>query len=601
MKKDPSILKKSISLSKRVEESPHDIENWLALIDHQDILLRSGDDRRRVTNAEMKSTAEIKIHMYEKALDKMMSMGDRERILQGLMTEGAKVWEVKAQSDRWEQISNDNIDSLVLWTSYLNFKQSNFTTFRFEEVKEVFLKRIKLLTRAVTNAKPNSIIPFFNQLFYVLLRLTLFIRESGYSELAIAIWQANLEMNFFGTQQPLPRDRYLQLFKDFWESEVPRIGEDAALGWRRFVEDEASSEIPVVVVDEQDNDLDDKRIFESWAGAERLRARVALPARTMDEVVEDDPFRVILVSDIEEYLVLIPPEAEALRRLCVDAFLLFCRLPSITSNSDYQPQMWSLDPFVNNKLLECELNWSENRPDIEASHDVKEDHIKPIFKQPFPHYRRSPDTMFSSQHWFGAKSWQDQYAETNEPVPYGFIRNTLKQLALSTSIEGLAEYYLAFGNINEPETIKKTSKSILKRYPSSLQLYNAYAMIEWPRNKEIAQGVFSAALNMGSISKNETNSGSILLWKSWVWACMEDGDTGSALGLLLSIADGKPIPNATLSPALLLKSRQHLSSHRDFFLSSGDSDLAVIHAECKSLHPVALLSCASFPYFKKSC
>lgn len=594
MKTEPSILKKNIDLSKRVEESPHDIENWLALIDHQDVLLRSGDDRRRVTNAEMKSTAEIKIHMYEKALDKMTSMRDRERVLQGLMTEGAKIWEVKAQSDRWEQISNDNIDSLVLWTSYLNFKQSNFTTFRYDEVKELFLSRIKLLTRAATSAKPSSIVPVFNQLLYVLLRLTLFIREAGYSELAIAIWQANLEINFFGTPQPQPLDKALQLFKNFWESEIPRVGEEGAAGWRRFIESEASSKVPDALVDEQDNDLDNKHIFETWAVAERLRARVALPARTMDEVVEDDPYRVILVSDIEGYLILLPPEAEDLRKLCVDAFLIFCRLPTMACSSHCQCQMWSLDPFVKNDLLECELNWSENRPNMEANGDAKENKTKSILQQPFPNYQRSPDTIFISNHWFGPKGWKDQYAAASEPVPYNFVRNTLRQLALSTSMEGLAEYYLSFGNLNEPETIKKISKNILKRYPSSLRLYNAYAMIEWPRNKEVAQGVFSAALNIGLISKNEANNGSILLWKSWVWACMEDGDATSALGLLLSIADGKPAPTTAPSPALLLKIKQHLSSNRDFLLSSVDVDLAVLYAECKSLYAVCLLSSAYY-------
>jgi hypothetical protein len=54
--------RKNVELSRAVELSPHDLKAWLTLIQHQDLLLRGDDERRRVTNAEIKSTADIKIH-----------------------------------------------------------------------------------------------------------------------------------------------------------------------------------------------------------------------------------------------------------------------------------------------------------------------------------------------------------------------------------------------------------------------------------------------------------------------------------------------------------------------------------------------------------
>ena len=71
--------------------------------------------------------------MFEKALEKVQSLEDRETLLLGLMNEGAKIWELKTQSDRWEQISKRNIDSLVLWRSYLNFKQTTFESFNMKK------------------------------------------------------------------------------------------------------------------------------------------------------------------------------------------------------------------------------------------------------------------------------------------------------------------------------------------------------------------------------------------------------------------------------------------------------------------------------------
>lgn len=571
-----------------MEQNPSEIENWLALIDHQDLLLQSSIDRRRPTNAEIKSTAEIKTHMYEKALEKMTLLQDREKLLLGLMAEGLKIWDVKAQSSRWEQISNNNIDSLLLWTSYLNFEQTNFTTFRYEDIKELYLNRIKLLTRATIKAKASSVEPLFQQLIYILLRLTLFIRESGYSELAIAIWQAVLEANFFSPTQPLAREKNLDAFKDFWDSEVPRVGEDGAKGWLKFVEDESSSDIPETTVDAESKVLNDKDIFNSWSDAENARSHNLFPARTLDEVLEDDPFRVILFSDIEDYIVVIPPEVEQLRILLLDAFLLFCRLPGVTDMS-LQAKDWHLDSFVRNEFLEGDVVWAESNPSLDQGENSKQGTISATLNHVLSNYQKAPETIFGGSEWFKSRSWRDCFSNENEPVPYKFIRNVLKQLTHSSATEELAEYHLAFENVNEPSTVKKSAKAVLKRYPSSLSLYNAYAMIEWQRNKEVAKGVFSAALNMASMSESKAN-GSIILWKSWIWGSLEDKDTTSALGLLLSIPDGQPNPGLALSPALLLKSKQRLISSRDFLLSSSSVDDAVIHGECK--YNMRFLNCA---------
>jgi hypothetical protein len=563
-----------------VDQTPHNINNWLALIDHQDLLLKSGHDHRRITSAEMSSTADIKIHMYEKALCKITSLEDRERLLLGLMVEGAKIWDIKTQSHRWEQISKDNIDSLVLWTSYLNFKQSNFSEFQFEEIKELFLGRIKLLKGALAKAELSSIIPLFHQLLYVYLRLTLFIRESGYSELSIAIWQAILEMGFFAPVLSVGSDKAADIFKEFWESEVPRIGETGALGWKKFVEDETLSEIPDVVVDEPDDFLEGD-IFESWATTERLRSSRHLPARTMDDVAEDDPYRVILFSDIEDHLFFIPLESEELRALCIDAFLLFCRLPIIGGNGSASPsQQWSLDPLIRNEFLECGIKFGQDGQGIEAN-DVSDGQIQSILNRFLVNFQNSSDSLFASHHWFKTRSWQDRFSASNEPVPYKFVRNVLKQLTNYLSCDKLAEYYLAFEYVNEPATIKKASKSVIKLHPSSIRLYNAYAMIEWTRNKEAASGVFSAALNMRSSSETQPDDLSIVLWKSWVWGYMEDGDMTSALALLLCIPDNKPDLSTALSAPLLLKSNQYLSSKRDFLLAFGSIENAVSFGECE--------------------
>ncbi|EKD20536.1 hypothetical protein MBM_01218 [Drepanopeziza brunnea f. sp. 'multigermtubi' MB_m1] len=597
IKEDDSLRQKNVELSRKVEECPLDIEAWLALIEHQDLLMTAGDNGRRVTTAEIKSTADIKIHMYEKALENSRSLEDRERLLLGLMAEGAKIWEVKTQADRWERISRENIDSLFLWTSYLNFKQTNFSTFRYDEVKGVLLDRIKVLKNVVeSTAEDAGATTLYEQLLYVVLRSTLFMRESGYTELAISIWEGLLEMNFNSPQQQVVKPKLTDSFKDFWESEVARIGEDGSLGWDHFFASSGDDvEVPNTLVDETNDPLDNSNIFQTWVTAERIRMKCSqIPARTMDEVVEDDPYRVIMFSDIEDFMLQLPPQSEELRQLCIDAFLLFCRLPPMTTVDSDVSRKWSNDAFIRDELLECSPTWIKKEY-FTTRHNESDDVGTPSFlRTSFPNCFGSSELLFGSglagNYYFGAPNMttesapacplQARYEGNNSPVSQVWISNVLKQLIQARFTEDLAEYYLAFEFHISPSTIKKISKGLLKQHPSSLRLYNAYAMIEWARgNKDLANTVFTASIS----TSTSISTSSILLWRNWVWLHILSSSHTSALHLLLDIPSGTPNPKTTLTPALLLKTRQHLLSTRDYLTSTLAYPLAALYTDCLAL------------------
>jgi hypothetical protein len=575
---------KNIELNRRVEQHPQDIDAWLALIVHQDALLRGQDDHRRVTNAEMRSTAEIKVHMYEKALEKATSLKDRERLLLGLMAEGSKIWDRRVQSERWEQISKNHIDSLMLWTSYLDFKQASFSTFQYEDARDIYISRIKLLSKIASTASSETINFIYQQLLYVLLRLTLFMRESGFSELAVAIWQGVLEINFWAPKQSLSKEDSIRQFSGFWESEVARIGDKGARGWHHFAENQNEPEAEALTAT-VGHALDNVNLFQNWANSERLRSKDSLlPARTMDDVAEDDPFRVILFADIEEFLIMLPPSSEGLRKSLLDAFLLFCRLPPISALYHHE-QDDVRDASARDELLDCNSAWICDVYGQKLTVERAGFDISSALDIPVSAYQSSPETLFTSNVWFkNINVWRERYAGDSGPVSYKWVRNVLKQLTQATLREYLAEYYLAFEWRNEPDTVKKSSKTLIKQHPSSLRLYNAYAMIEKARgNKDVANGVFSAALNMSrSMPENEERD-SILLWKSWVWASLEDLDKYSALQHLLSIADGAVDAPVGLSPTALLKTKQHLESNRDYLISAGAAQYAVMYGECLAL------------------
>ncbi|ESZ92996.1 hypothetical protein SBOR_6617 [Sclerotinia borealis F-4128] len=610
MRLESSIKQKNVELSSQIEQAPGDVHAWFALIEHQDTLLKAGDDHRRITNAEIRSTADIKIHMYEKALDKVQNSKDRDRLLLGLMAEGAKIWEVKVQAERWAQIAKDNIDSLVLWKNYLDFRQNNFSSFRYEDVREVFLGRIRSLKGSISAAPgwaqsdngPSRpyVESLYQQLLYVVLRATLFIRQSGFTELAVAIWQGVMEMNFQGPESihteyetsTLTENGILELFGEFWEAEVPRIGELCSLGWQNFTETGDDSTIPDAQTDESEMSLSGQDLFKSWVIAESSRIKVSrIPARTMDDTVEDDPYRVILFTDIENFLILLPKSAASLRRSLLNAFLIFCHLPSMPSQ-DYETSLdWICDPCLYNEMLDYDSEWIKEKYFRNPTDDLidgGESKASSIFTTSTINFAMAPESMFSDN-WFSSfRPWRELYgSEDNGPIPYAWVRNTLKQLTQAYPIVDFAEYYLAFEWINEPGTIKKVAKTLLKQHSSNLKLYNAYAMIEWSKdNQEISNGIYKAALGMSKSTSTspETNDSkdSIHLWKSLIWAYLSAGSKETALSHLISIPHGAPIP-IELTPTTLLKAQQHLSSARDHLIYTNHPTYAVIYTEILAL------------------
>lgn len=416
---DQAMRQRAAELSKSIEVNPTSVEAWLALIDHQDRLLESGDGgRRKATAAEKRSTADIKLHLYEKALSVAgRELADRERLLLGMMAEGSKIWDFKLQSEKWAQISRENLESVQLWKQYLDFRQSSFPNFRYEDIRGVFLERIRLLKSAIgtsTEAQKDTS-RLYEHLLYTIVRASLFIREAGYSELALGIWQGLLELNYFSPIKGPLNQSHIDILQEFWEAEVPRIGDLDKSGWKRY-QANPDLEVPEVGTDVAipHEFMKASCIFESWPAAERVVAsHCKLPARTMDDVAEDDPYRVILWSDIEGFIIELPLESPALKLALLDAFLLFCRLPQLQGQS--HAENWANDAFIRNEILDGSLQAAvsevkPNRVDYLSPSDTE----TPIDENPFQsstqQFSASLDNLFPQHGWIGYfKAWSALY------------------------------------------------------------------------------------------------------------------------------------------------------------------------------------------------
>ena len=606
-KADNSVMNKRSELSKKIDEDPTNYDAWLDLLTYQDRVLGLNSTSKRAshTNAERKSNAEVKLSMYDKALEKVKHPADRERLLLGKMQEAARVWDNQKLFSEWQSMLDHYPEYLTLWKGYLDYIQGTFASFRYEQVRESYYKCLDLLKRIdrlpegiCANGKKN-----YDVQNYVLLRLTTLMRESGFAEHSVAAWQALLEYNFF---RPLDlhgseydeggslHGNAVSRFEQFWDSEVPRIGEVGCDGWIGF--DQANGPPPEPKVNTTDYLENAQNPWESWVKSEHDRSLLARePAHTVDDVAEDDPYRVILFSDIQPFLFESP--SDVTRAACLDAFLVFCQLPPYENNnaSGKSRSLWT-DGYLCNEGLNFSSYVSQS---FMREHSAQEALKTPpgstssrraVFDLAISEYRLSSDTLFAQEgSWFSAfDAWWGRSLDSCGPLETAWVLRTLQQLvATGAGGDGLAEYLLALELRISPETVQRTAKSLLKRRPTSLLLYNAYALVEHRLgNVTKADKTLHTAITLCKTLDETTRKESLLLWRTWIWETLMAGKGRRALELLFMYGDEKTQTDGTLSdtqisqPTLLLRAERTLMSTRDRLISLGFYKHAAFAVDC---------------------
>jgi hypothetical protein len=545
---------RSIELDRATIERPGDINAWLALINHQAYTFGThgseSDDKLSAT--DKRSLAELKLALYERALTKVPDAKSRERLLLGLMKQGTLIWDPETISKRWQAVLK-TASSTDLYIRYLNFRQTE-TSFNYEECLSIHRE---CLARALLEKDDLS----RDELcVYVLLRTTAFMAQSGYLERAKAIWQALLEFTFFRSRQLEPSAEQSS-FKDFWESEAPRIGEAGAAGWgvSKPIDVPPKTDILPTRIPRED-------IYQSWVRRENeIALSSGLPARTLDDVAEDDPFRVILFSDVEEYLFALKTSAG--RLLLLKAFLKFCGLPAL-----YRPGLdankWWTDPF---------LSVAADRSQQPLGGETSIGDVAALFS--------SDDTLSA----FKPSTSESRKAETL------WQRTALRLLVVALpDDDSLAEYTIAFEGSIDLREARKYVKGLLKSRQMNLRLYNAYALLECRLDRfAVADHAWATAITMCQATSRDQKQDSALVWCSWLWELLRRGMTPRAQQVLLSFPRGRLLDNAPEvfeSTISRMRVKNYLESHLAQHIS--------LHQEEGVLHNAELL--AIFEYLASS-
>ena len=523
-----------ISFTRDVDTNPTSGSSWLALIHHQDTLLTTEKDRlhQRITSAERMSTADIQLSMYEKALKQVKDETYIEILLLGMLEAGSRVWETKRLMTEWQTVLHNHPNRVTLWRGYLDFRQMNFSTFRFDEVRNVFEECLR-----VSSSSTQASVPEFDARTsteiqsYILLRYTVALNEGGFSEQSIAIWQALIEYNYLRPQYSggdfNDATTRMKSFEAFWESEVERVGEENARGWAHFAlhggdapepKTQGTVSLPISI---------DR--LRGWANIELETAREsALPARTMDDIGEDDPFRVILWSDVKGTLLDLP--TFMLTEGPLFAFLAFCGLPSPHKTRETYRDWWQ-DSFTRRsdiwmpiKSIGTEIGQDTHHVLEHATHQIA-------------FFQTTTESLFAGLGCLWASFSDLQKSPLKcQTRRLSWIRRVLKSLIdRSVGGEQLAEYFLAFEYHFFPEAVEKTARSLLKKSKTSIRLYNAFALIQHRLgNVDVAETAFLAAIRMSGAQGTSAHCGTALLWRTWIWELLERGGNGIALTRLLT-------------------------------------------------------------------
>ncbi|KAI2795238.1 hypothetical protein POX_a01843 [Penicillium oxalicum] len=515
-------------LRRVVDSHPTDIAAWLNLVRLQTILHGPEDESRSLTPAEEKAVADVKLGLLEEALKRSGRAVGRDLLLMERLKEGGKLWDRKKLLQEWKDTVRKLPNSTDLLLGYLNFRQRDSSEFSLDEHKFLVISFMKQAASELDSFHQNQV------QCYLLLRLSLLLIEAGYSELASGLWQAALEFVFFAppTLDKAAQGTALDAFCHFWDSEVARLGEGKESCW------ETGKQIrldPVCV--EFDTGTESSSLFESWVKTERKVAHALnMPARSVDDfgVTVDTTFSVVLSSDIREVLPFVSRVDDP--TLLINAFLCFCRLPHLTVTGNYRTtRSWCGDSFLSNTLedfVEADfLNWAMDLANGAAHH--RSPLLFPIID-----FIHTPDTLFAPPNWFySMRPWINARDDTFR-LRQGWVRQTLRKLVEKFDQNcDLAEYALALEFVCDKETANKYAKRLLRSRPSSLRLYNAFALMQWRSgSQDRALVTWSSAIKERKSFADVEQFDCVLLWNAWIWELLDQGDLARPSYLLNAMA-----------------------------------------------------------------
>lgn len=539
------VTQKNSRLIRETRDEPGNLQAWLDLIEHQEPMMKLDRAIAELSAADRRNLAGVRISTYEEALRKVGGDEASQIELQvGLLREARRHWDDAKLAAKWQQVLVKHSHSVRLWLGYVDFVQSTFSMFKYEDCRTAFIKAFEALRSASSSNEATT----SEARLHLFVRLTAMIQDAGYQELALAVWQACFEFNTLSPQELISNK--LDQFEEFWESEAPRIGEPNSKGWKATSIEEAAPPACSVVLENADFSRLSLRAFQRCE-AERV-SKLRYPGRSTDDVGDEDPFHTIFFSDLKDYIANFPDVSAG---MLVDAFLCFCGLPPLVG-TEMNGSWWD-DPFLQRRYS------AESPKEADSGTLGYQEALSRYLQSPLGKFRMTQDLLV-----------QQTFSLSASRLSQDFIRYALKLLATNSADDGelIGEYLLAVEARHFPLEVAKSAKRLLKDRPSSVRLYNMYGLVEDRLgNSTKANQVFSAALNIKASMEHRLE-----LSSSYVWQALRNGDQDEALRRLTDV-------KAPRKPQTSLSSPDHIRTTQAAFQKALEEALLKQDYHCAGL------------------
>ncbi|KAH7885897.1 NRDE-2, necessary for RNA interference-domain-containing protein [Phlebopus sp. FC_14] len=372
----------------------------------------------------------------------------------------------------------------------------------------------------------------------VVWRAAVALREAGFYERAVAVFQAQAELTFEVPQSlyGLPVETQLESLEEFWDSEVPRVGESNAKGWSAWVSSgrpEASlcgGETPMDVASASTDP------FIRWHEDETLADQTpCIPARSTDKSSVSDPYATVLFADIKDLLLpLTTQRAKNVFRL-IWLSVLGLHIPGFVESltNSFWDDRWSYTHLVTpSRLSSLFPNKGETRSLLPDSYAGALIGRQKEYSSAFGPVKDWRWDVFGPMEWIGKEQWRMWTANDVQGVGEDFIRAVFNQLRCGTDDHEWDTYAVAFEAAINVNSALKLSRSFLSTDRDSLPHWAIHARLERLRGRvQDARKVYQTVLIGARRPPTQTFVGR--LW--WDWAEMEwlAGDQDVALRLVM--------------------------------------------------------------------
>ncbi|KAI0721328.1 NRDE-2, necessary for RNA interference-domain-containing protein [Cerioporus squamosus] len=498
-----------VSLRAKLDANPQDIPSWLALHAHNTATVLITQKNASAARAD------IGLSVLADALKAHPNNARSKTLRLKYLRAGEERWEPSKLSREWEEAVK--VDDVEIWLAWLDWRIRTVD----ENVDDISERLAGDATRAIKALARRG--DEVGQL-RVMWRVAVALRDAGYVERANAIFQAQAEMLFCMPPKLSERslDDQLDALDEFWDSDVPRLGEPGASGWAAW---EASGRPAQPPPPSKRGEAEPRGsdLYSQWAASETLADRTrTLSLRSVEEDENADPLTVVILPDIRPFLLSLRTRRakDVFRRIWL-AFVGL-QVPGFVASLSERPEdntddRWACSHLVSPSYLASVFpaDGAAKRITADAQAGVLVGREREYGSGFGPVKNWGYETI-APLDVLGSSKWTMWTSEDVRGVDAGLVRGIFRHCRLGADDADWDVLSLAFEAAINLKSAVKVSKALLANARESLPHWAAHARLECLRGRlDDARKVYQTIL----IASHQSRPGAGALW--WDWAQME--------------------------------------------------------------------------------